>query len=385
MPRKSKFDEEKQAEIIRFLVAGHSQREAHLKYDYAQSAVNGLYRKAKAMVADYATNHSVEDTVSHFDKWDISEQWLADNEIACTPPEKELNESALVRNYQNGVSMDECAEIYDIGIDEVREVLDRNSVIIREDKASSKDIDNDELYKLPKFHTYDIVFVKKSHYGVDRINTDNNVCRPAIIITPQDYLNNNDANRKYANLTVIYGSTRVVADNKYNFVVEKYYTGKRSQYSVNSVDTIKYSDVVLPRNDSFSHLNDYDIERLKEKLYCYFLNAVYYHTNNIADNEIDIDVTEPVKQLFEHGFNRNEILDFLKSIELDVDKAEIQSILDRAGYGGIKALPPMPQELEALSVDEEQPVDLLQQIAVLEAKLSVYEKIFTKTNVSVNI
>lgn len=386
MPRASRFDEEKQAEIIRYLVSGKSQRETSAKYDYAQSAVNNLYKKVKAMVKDYATNHSVEETVSHFEKWDISEEWLNENDILCTPPVKEIDKSFLVKKYQSGVSMAECAEIYDISETEVREILDEFSAIIREDKPVRTDFIQDNIEDLPPIHTYDIVYVKNAKLSYDRDRGFNaeNCCRPAIVISPQDFMNNSinkSAEKNKGHLTVIYGTTRIVADNKYNIILPKFYTGKEGQFSVCSVDSVSINDIDIPKNGRFSHLNDYDISRLKEKLYCYFMND-----NDYPHNEnVEFDVTESVKYLFEHSFDRNQIHDFFKMAELDVDKKEIQSILDRAGYGGIKLLPAKSQDIETINVDSTDTTELKTQIEVLQAKLSVYEKFYEKTNVSVNI
>lgn len=381
MPTARKFSDEDKIEMVKMLISGATQRAVSTKFNYAQSSINKLYSKAKAMIKDFATNHSIDETVKHFKKWGISEIWLSENDIICTPPVKELNKMALVRNYQMGVNIVECADIYDISEEEVRDVLNEYSVIIREGAETV------DVYDLPQLHTYDIVFVKNGKYGVDRNPNIKCVSRPAIVLTPNDVLNNYEKNRAKGNITVIYGTANIYADNKYNLVVDKYYTGKKTQFELNRFDTIHYTDICVPRNNCFSYLNDKDVERLQEKLLSYFCDDIEIHDEN---EEEEIEVVEPVKKLFENGFDRMEIYDFFKSANIDVSKAEIQSILDTNGFGGVKAIPKTVSVIEdtpepkVLTLDPTN-ADYEKQIAVLEAKISVYEKIYDKSNVSVNI
>ena len=85
MPTARKFSDEDKIEMVKMLISGATQRAVSTKFNYAQSSINKLYSKSKAMVKDFATNHSIDETVEHFKKWGISEIWLAENDIICTP------------------------------------------------------------------------------------------------------------------------------------------------------------------------------------------------------------------------------------------------------------------------------------------------------------
>lgn len=376
-------------EIVKEIISGTSQKDVSIKYKYAQSSISGLMKKTKAMIDDFASNHSLEDTIEKYADCGITEAWLNENGIVCTPPKISVNENALLRNYRTGASLEDCAEIYEISVDEVREIVANANIPIREDEdrpvgegfITTEDYATDVEYKKPNIHTYDVVWVANAKYGDarDEIESRLGKYRPAIILSPQWFIDS-QTDMKWARVQVIYGTTKVFADNHYAIVINKYYTGKESEYQLGNLDTIKMRDIQI--KEKYPHLSVQDQERLKDKISSFFIGED--RIKEVVENEPEtVDVTDSVIDLFQRGLNRPEIYDFFKTTEYDVSNAEIQSILQKAGYGSMKRF--TIDETAQEEVVETHDTDKDTQIEILKAKLSVYESIFANKTVSINV
>lgn len=388
---KKRIDEKTRVAMIAEIIGGKKQAEMVVKYGYSSpSPVSTIMTKFKAMVTDYSKCHTLGETLEQYADYSVTEQWLDDNNIVCAPPKKTVNVDALLRNYRMGASLDECADIYDITTDEVRKYLIEAHIPIREDEQgdygegfiTTEDNATDIEYKeLPPLHTYDIVWVKNAKLSVEKKVMDVSASRPAIVVSPQDYIDHCYKVKQIANIQVIYGTTKIVADNKYNLVTNCYYTGKETQYSLSRIDSVKIRDILMPRNDTFAHLNDNDIKRLKEKLLCFFVGKI---NNNDLPKEETIDISDSIIDLFKKGLSRPDIYSFFKNTEYDVSAGEIQSILDKAGYSGIQRNTPVCESEEKV-VNATADSELQHKLDICEAKLSVYENIFDKTRTTLTI
>lgn len=321
-----KENEKKKIEIIRYIMSKKTVAQTASYFGYKGLAtVYKVLSVFKAMVTDYAKNHTLEETVSNFEEYRLTEKWLIQNDIECC----KFDVEKLLNDYRSGITIKQLETIYKKSETEIRTMLSKTNIPIREDEEKTNfgtgfiTAEKNQRILEHKFsiRRNDIIYVKsaKAAWEKDKYPSPNG--RPAIVISSDEF------NAKLLSVMVVYLSSKA----------EKHYDGDAiltGNYFYNSypvhkaqcknIDTIHINDI-----DSVAgHLNEDDIETL---------NTVLLRCLNISSESDGINSEKLCIDLFEKGLTRPEIFDVLSDIS-DINKSEIQSILDLNGYSGIKSI-----------------------------------------------
>lgn len=379
-----KENKEKKIEIIKYIMSEKTVAQTASYFGYKGLAtVYKVLSAFKAMVSDYASNHTKNEVLEHYAEYRITEQWLNDNHIFCFSVDDKI-----LKDYKSGKCLVEIALTCDVDEKYVREIVKTAKIPIREDEdavdfgkghITIEDNATDIGIKpSPQLKRGDIVFVNGAKYSWRKDKIPSDSARPAIVLSPQWQLNSGSDC-----VTVAYGTTQMYrTDISKNIIqLNKYYTGKEFCCQLTQIDTVSVTDIQY--NESYPHLNDIDMTRVEEGLSDYFgiSNQQDFDVIEISDEEI----SNMVISLFETGLNRNVIYDILKNSVYECDKALIQSILDKNGYAGVKQIDTHSECDSAKSCNpyegvKEGDIELIK----AQAKLSVYESIFSKVS-SLNI
>lgn len=388
-----KKNEQKKGEVIRYIMSGKNVTQATAYFGYkSDESIYRILRMFKPEVVDYANEHTLAETLEHFAVYDLTEKWLNDNEIICY----KITSEDILNEYRKGVSISEIAESYNLTETEIRTEIVAAHIPIREDEEetdkgegfitieeNATDIGYNVLSPDTTIRKGDIVWVRNAKNSVNRTPEQKSNPRPAIVVSPNFVLTNNNNN----NIAVIYGTTKINESSPLDLVVNSYYTGKETQYIMDKIDTIARRDILPPQKGSFVHLNISDMKRLDEALLRFFCSDTY------ADNSVidfsDDEISDLVIKLFNKGLNRVDIYDVLEQTAYFAPKALIQSVLDKNGYGGIKQIETKNEvsdvftksigyDAEDENVEEITEVDI--ELIEAKAKLSVYESIFSKVS-----
>lgn len=321
-----KKNEQKNTEIIRYIMSGKTPAQATDYFGYKSiNSVYRLLRMFKPEVEDYASNHTLKEVLEHFKEFLLTEKWLNQNGIECY----QFDTKKLLKDYCNGIAINELMGIYSKSEDEIRLMLNKARIPIREDEERTNfgagfiTAEKNQKILEHKFsiRRNDIIYVKsaKAAWEKDKYPSPNG--RPAIVISSDEF------NAKLLSIMVVYLSSKA----------EKHYDGDAiltGNYFYNSypvrkaqcinIDTIHINDI-----DSVAgHLNEEDIETL---------NTVLLRCLNISSEGDNIDLENLCIDLFEKGLTRPEMFDVLSDIS-DINKSEIQKILDLNGYSGVKSV-----------------------------------------------
>lgn len=363
-------NEKEKVEIVKALIGGETQRSVMERYGYSStSSISRILSVASAMIKDYSKTHTLAETLKNYEHFGLTAEWLNNNKIQCAE-RKPLNENAIVRNYGYGMTISECCTTYGATEDEIREILSRNNIPIEEDK-------------LPDLQTGDIVWIKNGKMTNERDLFTNIPNRPALVITPQFQLT-----KGVKNIVVIFGTSHEPDAPKWTyFRTNKYYTGKETYYNFLNTTSVSINEILPPNEKKFPHLNSSDYSVLRTMVGGYFGGKFYnpnYSNNDDAESITDDELNSFIVSLFENGLNRNQIYDVISDTVYDCDKAFIQSVLDKAGYDGVKSVieeKEEPQVEYVTTTDAELAKninDLTIENVKLNAELSVYKKFFEK-------
>ncbi len=371
---------EKEVEVIKYIMSGKTIRETANKFGYlSNESVYRILRKFKPMVEDYAKTHTFTETLKNFKGYGLTENWITNNEIQCY----NTNDDEILRKYRFGTSLEELTEAYGKTDEELRALLKNNRIPIREDEAkiirgegfvtieeNATDINFKQLF------TGNIVFVKQAKYATERNIMPSFITRPALVISPQWYLNTNKQT-----FTVIYGTTKPQKYEENCLKINPYYTGKETYFPFNRIDTIRYVDLA-ERIGEYNVLSEADMNEFKIKF------GEYFGINFVTDFEAtDNEKSEMILKLFNCGLNRNEINSVLDNTLYSCNKSMIQSTLDSKGYLGIKCISELTDEdaefkeedlTYAIHSDEEYE-QLEKELLTIKAERDVYKSLLEKT------
>jgi len=364
----------KRIEIIKCILSGKSIQEVADEFGY--SSVSSIYkflRTFKSMVEDYAGNHTLKETLENFNVYGLTESWIISNEIHCY----KSNNDDILRKYRFGTSIEELTKMFDISNEEIRQILTENRIPIREDETkivrgegfitieeNATDINYKQLF------TGNIVFVRQAKYSTDKNVMPSSVTRPALVISPQWYLNTNKQT-----FTVIYGTT---APQKYEdscLKLNKYYTGKETYFPFNRIDTIRYTDLAQ-RIREYEVLSEVDMNEFKRKF------GEYFYINYVSDSEVtDDEISEIILKLFNCGLNRNEICLVLKDSLYSCTESMVKKVLNSNGYSEVECISELTDEEDlayAIHSDEEYE-QLEKELLAIKAERDVYKNLLEKS------
>lgn len=342
-----KENKEKKIEIIKYIMSEKTVAQTASYFGYKGLAtVYKVLSAFKAMVSDYAINHTLEETVSNFEEYRLTEKWLTQNNIECC----KFDVERLLNDYRSGITIKQLETIYKKSETEIRTMLSKTNIPIREDEENTNfgtgfiTAEKDERifeYKYP-IRRNDIVYIKNAKNGWEKDKFPSPNGRPAIVVSSDEF------NSKLLSIMVIYLSSKTETIHKGDALIQGHYLTERFQtrraLCVN-IDTIHINDV-----DSVAgHLNEEDALAVDNAL----LEALNIRK---SDDSISFLNLEPlVINLFEKGLTRPEIFDVLNTVSSDFGKADIQSILDLNGYSGIKSISDTIDDVSSSDdVDEEE-------------------------------
>lgn len=371
-------NDEKRIEVIKYIMSGKSVAQTTLKFGYAsRESVYRILRAFTPMVDDYAKNHTLNETLDNFKKYGLTEKWLNNNDIDCL----KFNAEELLKKYRYGSSIDELIQLYNKSNEEIRQILTENRIPIREDEAkivrgegfitiekNATDINYKSLF------TGSIVFVKQAKYATDKNVMPSSIVRPALVVSPQWYLNTNKQT-----FTVIYGTTKLQKYENDCLKVNEYYTGKETYFPFNRIDTIRYTDLAQ-RIGEYEVLSEVDMNEFKRKF------GEYFNINYVADFEVtDDEISKMILKLFNCGLNRNKINSVLNDTLYSCSKSLIQSTLDLNGYSGVKFINELnEEEVEeedlAYAIHSDEEYELLEkELLAVKAERDVYKNLLEKS------
>lgn len=332
-------NDEKKVEVIKFIMRGKTVRETADKFGYlSNESVYKVMRKFKPMVEDYAKNHTLEDTLINFRGYGLTEEWLINNGIQCYSS----NNEEILRKYRFGTSLEELTKMFGKTDEELRTLLKDNRIPVREDEAkiirgegfiTIEENATDINYR--KLVTGNIVFIRQAKYSTDKNVIPSEINRPALVISPQWYLDSNNQT-----FTVIYGTTVPQKYEQDCLKINQYYTGKETYFPFNRIDTVRYTDLSI-RKGGYEILSEIDQKIFRVKFGNYF--------GFTSDEKFEIqdeEKSDMIVKLFNLDLSRAEIQTFLQDTVYSCSKSLIQSTLDLNGYSGVKKISDTYDEIE---------------------------------------
>lgn len=332
-------NDKKKVEVIKFIMSGKTVREVADKFGYSlNESVYRILRAFKPLVEDYAKNHTLENTLNNFKGYGLTEEWIINNGIQCY----NSNDGEILRKYRFGTSLEELTKMFGKTDEELRTLLKDNRIPIREDEAkiirgegfiTIEENATDINYR--KLVTGNIVFIRQAKYTTDKNIIPSEINRPALVISPQWYLDSNNQT-----FTVIYGTTVPQKYEQDCLKINQYYTGKETYFPFNRIDTVRYTDLSI-RKGEYEILSEIDQKIFRVKFGNYF-----GFTSDEKCEIQDEEKSDMILKLFNLDLSRAEIQTFLQDTVYSCSKSLIQSTLDLNGYSGVKQISDTYDEIE---------------------------------------